>query len=73
MFLKVIFPDGTIGTVKFTALTNLIKSGKIIAFHCSEGWVEVRRKSKSPYVGVDRRRANPEMFLRDFNFDESVV
>ena len=66
MFLNVIFPDGTIGTVKFTTLTNLIKSGKIIAFHCSKGWVEVRRKSKSVFNGVDRRQMNPDRFYEVF-------
>ena len=73
MFLKVIYPDGTSGMVKASTIEGLMKSEKIIAFHCSEGWVEVRRKSKSAYLGADRRRTNPEMFLRDFNFDESVV
>ncbi len=55
MSLKVIFSDGTIGTIKFSILTNLIKSGKIVAFQCSDDWVELRRKRNDGYKGVDRR------------------
>jgi len=62
MFLKVIYPNGTSGIVKASIIEGLMRTGKIIAFHCSEGWVEVRRKSKSAYSGVERRKTKPEMF-----------
>ena len=62
MFLKVVYPDGISGMVKASKLYGLINAGKIIAFHCSEGWVEVRRKNKNPYNGVDRRKTRPEVF-----------
>ena len=73
MFLKVIYPDGTAGMAKASAIGGMIKAEKIIAFYCSEGWVEVRRKSKTAYYGAERRMTNPQMFFREFNFDESVV
>jgi hypothetical protein len=59
MYLKVIYPDGTAGTVISSTIDVLIKQGKIVAFKCSEGWVEVRRKLKGKfYFGKDRRRSN---------------
>jgi len=67
MVLNVIYTDGTSGKIKSSTLDGVRKSGKIIAFHCSEGWVDVRRKSKSTYNGVDRRRTNQEKFFAGFN------
>jgi hypothetical protein len=59
MFLKVIYPDGTSGVVKSSTLEGLIKAGEIVAFHCSEGWVEARRKrNNANYTGLERRRSN---------------
>ncbi len=56
MFLKVIYPDGKTGTASFSSLTSLIKIGKIVAFECSQGWVETRRKRNSDYKGPERRK-----------------
>jgi hypothetical protein len=59
LHLKVLYPDGTSGIIKASILEGLIKTGKIVAFHCSEGWVEVRRKQKSKnYLGPERRKSN---------------
>jgi len=65
MFLKVIYPNGTAGMVKATELQQLLKSGKIIAFLCSEGWIEARRKRKSTYP-VERRRNSQQSFYARF-------
>jgi hypothetical protein len=66
MFLKVIYPDGISGMVKASKLYGLINECKIIAFHCSEGWVEVRRKNRGNYNGPDRRKSRPESFYAGF-------
>ena len=67
MFLKVIYPDGTSGMVKASIIEGLMKSGKIIAFHCSEGWVEVRRRRNvEEFNGIDRRKTKPESFFAKF-------
>jgi len=67
MRLNVIYTDGTSGKVKSTKLEGLRKSGEIIAFHCSEGWVDVRPKSKSTCNGVERRKTNQEKFLANYS------
>jgi hypothetical protein len=67
MLIKVLYTGGTLGKVKSSTLNNVMKSGEIIAFHCSEGWVDVRRKSKDTYSGVDRRRLDQEMFFAGFD------
>lgn len=57
MFLKVIYRDGTAGVVKASTIDELMETGKIFAYHCSEGWVEVRRKQSNPnYQGPERRK-----------------
>ena len=59
MLIKVIYPDGTLGVERFTALTDLIKLGKIVAFQYSRGWVETRRKQKyEDYSGPERRNSS---------------
>ena len=67
MLIKVIYTGGTLGKLKSSTLEGVMKSGKIIAFHCSEGWLDVRRKCQSIFYGVDRRRANKEMFFASFD------
>ncbi len=57
MFISVIYPDGTAGKVRSTRLSRLMKSGEIVAYKCSEGWVELRRKNNNsnydgPYTRV---------------------
>ncbi len=67
MYLKVIYSDLSMGAERAGAIQDLTKSGKIIAVHCSEGWVEVRRKSKEEtYKGIDRRRNKSESFFAQY-------
>jgi hypothetical protein len=59
MFIKVIYPDGTLGTERSLSVGYLMKLGKIVAFQCSEGWVEARRKQNNEdFFGRERRRSN---------------
>ncbi len=55
MLLKVIYPDGTAGKVTSTRIGNLAKAGTIVAYQCSEGWVELRRTHHNGYTGPERR------------------
>ncbi len=56
MFIKVIYPDGSSGTVRSPILRGMIQLGRIVAYKCSEGWVEVRRKENPDnYHGRERR------------------
>ena len=58
---KVIFPDGTSCKVTASSIGGLMKFGNIVAYQCSAGWVEVRRKRNlSSYKGPERRNAEPE-------------
>ena len=72
-FHRVIFTDGTSGMEKASTMGALRRAGKIAAFHWAGGWVEVRRKSKSTFNGVDRRKTKPEMLFDRFNSDENEV
>lgn len=59
MFLKVMYPDGTSGFERSTIIGQLSKAGKITAYYCSEGWIEVRRKQKNKdYFGPERRKSS---------------
>ncbi len=52
MFIKVIYSDGMPGRVRSSLLGRLMKAGEIVAYKCSEGWVELRRKqSRNEYDG----------------------
>ncbi len=56
MLINVIYPDGTSGKVRASILNSLIKFGRIVAYKCSEGWIELRRKKDtSNYSGSERR------------------
>ncbi len=60
MFIKVIFPDGTSGKVRSSFLGSMTQLGSVVAFRCSEGWVEIRRmKGSDTYRGPDRRMTIP--------------
>jgi hypothetical protein len=62
---KVIHTDGTLGMVRSSRLGALVKSGGIVAYRCTKGWVEVRRKrSKGNYTGPERRKTSPETAMR---------
>jgi hypothetical protein len=69
MPIKVIYTAGTPGKVKSSALEGLNKMGEIIAYHCPEGWIDVRRTINSKQSGADRRRTNPETFFAGFSSD----
>ena len=69
MYLKVIYTGGASGWVRPSTLKDLQKSGRIIAFHYSAGWVEVRRTYHGTYRGFNRRRNNPEMFFASYSID----
>ena len=59
MFLKVMYPNGTSGIERSSTVGYLIKSGQIVAFQCSEGWVETRRKKNNEgYLGRERRKSD---------------
>ncbi len=61
MLIKVIYLDGTLGTVKSSNIDKLVKYHHIAAYQCSEGWVEVRRKKLNiDYKGLERRKRNQE-------------
>lgn len=67
MFLKVIYRDLTLGKEKAQIIKRLMKAGRIIAIHSSEGWVEVRRMCNGiPYKGRDRRENQAERFFAKF-------
>ncbi len=56
MFINVVYPDGTSGRVRSSILGEMIQMGRIVAYKCSEGWVELRRKShRDVYYGPERR------------------
>jgi hypothetical protein len=58
MYINVIYPDGAAGKVRSSSLSRLIRSGEIVAYKCTEGWVELRRKQENassydgPYTRV---------------------
>ncbi len=56
MLIKVIYADGSTGLVRSSALGRMTKEEKIVAFKCTEGWVELRRKhAPADYEGPERR------------------
>jgi hypothetical protein len=69
-FHRVIYTDGKAGMEKAATIGGLRRAGKLVAFEWSGVWVEVRRKNKSPYSGVDRRKTKPVTVFDRFNSDE---
>jgi hypothetical protein len=62
MWIEVIHTDGTLGTVRSSSLGELVKTGGIATYLCSEGWIEVRRKHvKGSFAGRERRKTNRHM------------
>ena len=61
--LKVIFTDGIKDTVSASQFVDLLRSGKIGAIQCGEGWLEIRRNQivgvTEDYVGPERREFKP--------------
>lgn len=63
MLTKVIFSNGSLGKARSSSVDYLTKLGKIVAYQCSMGWVEARRKlNNKTYVGPERRRSNFPLF-----------
>jgi len=61
MLTKVIHTDGTVGAVTASRLGELVKTGGIAAYRCSDRWVEVRRnRSRGNYTGPERRKGRAE-------------
>ncbi len=53
--IRVIYPNGSKGSVRESRLANLISQGKVVAYQPFEDWVELRRKITDVYMGVERR------------------
>jgi len=62
--LKVIYTDGTEGTVDASDFVKLLRSKKIAAIQCSEGWLEIRRTQivgfTPDYEGLEKREIKPQ-------------
>jgi hypothetical protein len=62
--IHVILTDGTVDTVNPSQFVNLLRSHKIAAIKCAEGWLEIRRDQivgfKTRYEGQERRINKPE-------------
>ena len=58
--VKVIYHDGTTDTVDAFQIVELLRSKKIAAIQCSEGWLEIRRDQivgfRADYEGPERRK-----------------
>lgn len=58
--LKVIYTDGTTDTVNAAQIVELLRTKKIAAIQCAEGWLEIRRDQivgfTADYKGPDRRK-----------------
>ena len=63
--VKVIYTDGTTDTVNASKIVELMKSNRIAAIQCAEGWLEIRRNQivgfTTDYNGPERRKAEPEI------------
>ena len=61
--LKVIYTDGTTATVNASEIVELMRSKKIAAIQCGEGWLEIRRDQivgfTADYNGPERRKSTP--------------
>jgi hypothetical protein len=53
--IKVIRADGRFDSVSANTVEGLVKSGAIVAYQRSEGWVEIRRQQSIGYKGTERR------------------
>jgi hypothetical protein len=62
--LKVIYTDGTEDNVDASQIIESLRSGKIAAIQCAEGWLEIRRDQivgyTAGYEGLNRRKIKPE-------------
>ena len=62
--VKVIYTDGTTDTVNAAQIVELLRTKKIAAIQCAEGWLEIRRNQivgfTSDFEGTERRKTKPE-------------
>ncbi len=62
--IKVIYTDGTEDTVNASQFVKLLRSNRIAAIQCAEGWLEIRRNQimgfTADYEGLERREIKPE-------------
>jgi hypothetical protein len=58
--INVIYTDGTEETVTASQFVSLLRSERIAAIKCSEGWLEIRRNQivgfMDSYEGLERRK-----------------
>jgi hypothetical protein len=62
--IQVIYTDGTKDAVNASQFVTLLRSNKIAAIQCAEGWLEIRRNQivgfTADYEGLERREINRE-------------
>jgi hypothetical protein len=62
--VKVIYTDGTTDTVNAAQIVELLRTKKIAAIQCAEGWLEIRRNQivgfSEDYQGTERRKSRTE-------------
>lgn len=62
--VKVIYTDGTTDTVNAAQIVELLRTKKIAAIQCAEGWLEIRRDQivgfSTDYHGTERRKSRTE-------------
>ena len=63
IIIKIINTDGIEDTVSASQFVDLMRSGKIRAIQCGDGWLEVRRNQivgvTADYEGLERRKTKP--------------
>jgi ABC-type nitrate/sulfonate/bicarbonate transport system substrate-binding protein len=61
--IKIIYTDGIEDIVSASQFVDLLRSGKIGAIQCGEGWLEIRRNEIvgviADYEGLERRKIKP--------------
>lgn len=62
--IRVIYTDGIEETVNASQFVELLRSEKIAAIQCAEGWLEIRRDQivgiTESYEGLERRKIKPK-------------
>jgi hypothetical protein len=58
--VKVIYDDGTTDIVDSAKIVELMRTKKVVAIQCSEGWLEIRRDQiigfTPEYKGQEKRK-----------------
>ena len=67
--IKVIYTDGTKDSVNASQFVKLLRSNRIAAIQCAEGWLEIRRNQivgfTSDYEGLERRNSDRNQIESD--------